>query len=212
MIATVDGLDLLRAGLLDGVSMVLAGAGIDLGDDRLSAAVRDSCSGLGARVTDCRLPASAGGQGAGEDAADGELPAALARAGDVDMLVVDAAAVFAASDVPREALATCLELSWAATRAVVERAYLPQAGGGRIVYLAPLSSAALQHADAARAGLENLARTLSIEWSRHAITTVTIAPGERTSPGAVAALTAYLASPAGAYFSGCQLDLRGPHG
>ncbi len=42
-----------------------------------------------------------------------------------------------------------------------------------------------------------------------AITAVTIAPGAATTAGEVAALTAYLASPAGAYFSGCLLDLRG---
>ncbi len=61
-----------------------------------------------------------------------------------------------------------------------------------------------------RAGLENLARTLSIEWSRYHVTTVAVAPGAGTPAGEVAALTAYLASPAGAYFSGCLLDLRGP--
>ena len=58
-------------------------------------------------------------------------------------------------------------------------------------------------------GLENLARTLSVEWARHGITVVTIALGDTTAPGEAAALIAYLASPAGAYFSGCQLDLRG---
>ncbi len=79
---------------------------------------------------------------------------------------------------------------------------------GRIVYLAPSPDAG-EHAGAARAGLENLARTLSIEWARHGITTVTIAPGTATAAGEVAALVAYLASPAGAYFSGCLLDLRG---
>jgi NAD(P)-dependent dehydrogenase (short-subunit alcohol dehydrogenase family) len=77
------------------------------------------------------------------------------------------------------------------------------------VYLAP-SPAAGPQADAARAGLENLGRTLSTEWARYGITLVTIAPGETTATGEVAALCAYLASPAGAYFSGCLLDLRGP--
>jgi NAD(P)-dependent dehydrogenase (short-subunit alcohol dehydrogenase family) len=98
------------------------------------------------------------------------------------------------------------------TRAVVNRAFLlaeRSPPSGRIVYLAPASDAG-EHAGAARAGLENLARTLSIEWARHGITLVTIAPGEATAAGEVAALCAYLASPAGAYFSGCLLDLRGP--
>ncbi len=110
---------------------------------------------------------------------------------------------------------TCLDASWNVTRAVANRAFLPEGRGGRIVYLAPPPDAG-EHADAARAGLENLARTLSIEWARHAVTTVAIAPGAANTvgaanaPGEVAALTAYLASPAGAYFSGCLLDLRGP--
>ena len=125
----------------------------------------------------------------------------------VDVLVVDGGDLFAAGG-----LDGCLEDAWTATHTVANQAFLSGEGrgrGGRIVYLAPPPSAG-EHADAARAGLENLARTLSIEWARHRITTVTIALGDTTTPGEAAALTAYLASPAGAYFSGCQLDMRGP--
>ena len=64
------------------------------------------------------------------------------------------------------------------------------------------------HARAARAGLENLARTTSIEWARYGITTVAITPGRDTTGDTLAALCAYLASPAGAYFSGCVLALE----
>jgi hypothetical protein len=78
----------------------------------------------------------------------------------------------------------------------------------RVVYLAPAPNAG-EHAPAARAGLENLARTLSVEWARHAINVVTIAPGVHTAAEEVAAITAYLASPAGNYFTGCLLDLGG---
>ena len=120
------------------------------------------------------------------------------------MLVVDGAAPFA-----QDGLHGCLAGAWEATRAVVNGAFLPGGRGGRIVFLAP-PRAAGPRADAARAGLENLGRTLSTEWARHGITVVTIAPGDITPAGEVAALCAYLASPAGAYFSGCQLDLRGP--
>ncbi len=81
------------------------------------------------------------------------------------------------------------------------------AAGGRVVST-PAPDAG-EYATAARAGLENLARTLSIEWARCGIATVAIAPGESTAASEVAALVAYLASPAGAYFSGCLLDLRG---
>jgi NAD(P)-dependent dehydrogenase (short-subunit alcohol dehydrogenase family) len=134
--------------------------------------------------------------------------------GRIDMLVVDGAGLFA-----RGGLRECLDSAWDATRAVVKLAFMsaasaasgPAPSTGRIIYLAPAQGAGEQ-ADAARAGLENLGRTLSTEWARYEITVVTIAPGEATTAGEVAALCAYLASPAGAYFSGCLLDLRGPGG
>jgi NAD(P)-dependent dehydrogenase (short-subunit alcohol dehydrogenase family) len=137
-----------------------------------------------------------------------------------DMLVIDGAALFAqplpgaaqggktTSAAARSALSACMEAAWELTQAVVNAAFLPAARAGRIVFLAPAPDAGT-HADAARAALENLSRTLSIEWARYAITLVTIAPGVHTSRGELAALSAYLASPAGAYFSGCLLDLRG---
>jgi NAD(P)-dependent dehydrogenase (short-subunit alcohol dehydrogenase family) len=140
--------------------------------------------------------------------------AALTELGSLDMLVVDGAGLFA-----QRGLRTCLDATWNVTRGVVNHAFLrpdqsaePQQmdrGYRRIVYLAPPPHAGEQ-ADAARAGLENLARTLSVEWARHRIAVVAIAPGKETAAGEVAALCAYLASPAGAYFSGCLLDLRGP--
>ncbi len=115
-----------------------------------------------------------------------------------------------------DALIATLEASWRVTRAVANAAFI--AGeGGRIVYVAPPTLAAgnrrepgavAAHADAVRAGLENLARTLSIEWARFGISPVAIAPGPSTAAEQVAGVVAYLASPAGDYFSGCQLDLR----
>jgi NAD(P)-dependent dehydrogenase (short-subunit alcohol dehydrogenase family) len=152
---------------------------------------------------------------ADEAIVDQMVAAAITELGSLDLLVVDGAGLFA-----QGGLRTCLDATWNVTRAVVNLAFLgaepsssdrPGSGSAprRIVYLAPASDAG-EHAGAARAGLENLARTLSIEWARHGITLVTIAPGEATAAGEVAALAAYLASPAGAYFSGCLLDLRGP--
>ena len=102
-----------------------------------------------------------------------------------------------------------MELAWELTRAVADSAPLSAGWAGRIIYIAP-PPAAGAHAVAARAGLENLARTLSIEWARHGVTTAAIAPGEETAAEEIGALTAYLASPAGGYFSGCLLDLSGP--
>jgi len=153
------------------------------------------------------------------DAIEGAVGRALADGASIELLVVDSASVFARAiqhdGSARDALRDCLDSSWNATRVVANAAFMPDPRGGRIVYLAPPADAG-EHADAARAGLENLARTLSIEWARHGITLVAIAPGAESVgvdvAGEVAALTAYLASPAGAYFSGCVLDLRGGAG
>jgi NAD(P)-dependent dehydrogenase (short-subunit alcohol dehydrogenase family) len=98
-----------------------------------------------------------------------------------------------------------IERAWIAIRAIASGALIP-AGAGRIVLLAP-GAAASPHACAVRAALENLARTLSVEWARYGITTTTIWPGPGTQEGEIAELVAYLCSPAGAYFSGCRFDL-----
>jgi NAD(P)-dependent dehydrogenase (short-subunit alcohol dehydrogenase family) len=75
---------------------------------------------------------------------------------------------------------------------------------GLIVLLSPPPQNA--HAQAARAGLENLARTLSTEWARHDIRTVTIHQAD--DPAQTAELVAFLASRAGAYYAGCAFTLR----
>jgi NAD(P)-dependent dehydrogenase (short-subunit alcohol dehydrogenase family) len=196
---------LLRPGLLEGVSVLLA---VPPGPPSEGAlAVADACAALGARVSSCRPEA------AEEAALDAAVAAVVGETGRVDLLVVDGTGLFAhglaRGGDGHFVLRTCMDAAWNATRAVVNGAFLPATEGGRIVYLAPAPDAGA-HAPAACAGLENLARTLSIEWARHGITTVTVAPGVRTPAGEVAALSAYLASPAGAYFSGCLLDLRGP--
>jgi hypothetical protein len=93
-----------------------------------------------------------------------------------------------------------LDEAWDAIRATM----LPAGSGGLIVLLAPPPKDA--HHAAARAGLENLARTLSVEWARHAIRPVTIHQG--SDPRATAELVAFLASRAGAYYAGCAFTLR----
>ncbi len=198
------------------------------GSGELGDAVSAACTELGARVSLCTADAFAD-----EAAVDEAVGAALAEVGGLDLLAVDGAGLFArgtaldtevdeqdgkgdgnaAGEDARVALSACLDATWNVTRAVANLAFLadePGPTGGRVVYLAPASGAG-SHAEAVRSALENLARTLSIEWARQGITLVTIAPGEATAAGEVAALCAYLASPAGAYFSGCLLDLRGVH-
>jgi NAD(P)-dependent dehydrogenase (short-subunit alcohol dehydrogenase family) len=216
--STIDASELLRPGLLEGVSILLAGAsaGRAEADGVLGDGVSRACAELGARVCGLSVDVSSGHEEADiEHAAHAAVERALADGGTVELLVVDCAGVFGQSggaaggssaEGPRAALRACLDIAWNVTRAAVDGAFMPGARGGRIVYLAPPADGG-EHADAACAGLENLARTLSIEWARHGITPVTIA-SEASAMEEVAALVAYLASPAGAYFSGCLLDLR----
>jgi hypothetical protein len=110
-----------------------------------------------------------------------------------------------AADEPRDAdgVRGALDGAWDAIRAHM---LPPGRTGGLIVLLSPPRDGA--HAEAARAGLENLARTLSIEWARYAIRPVTIHQG--SDPRATAELVAFLASRAGAYYAGCAFTLRRP--
>jgi NAD(P)-dependent dehydrogenase (short-subunit alcohol dehydrogenase family) len=155
--------EVLRAGVLAGVRVAVAGAG------PLGEAVQARMAALGATVAE-----------------------------QVDVLVWDGAAAFA-SAAGVEAVRAALDGAWLAIEPVAKTPML-------ILLLAPPPGDA--HAEAARAGLENLARTLSIEWARLEIRPVAIHPGAATPAGEVAELAAFLASPAGAYYSGCRFDLR----
>jgi NAD(P)-dependent dehydrogenase (short-subunit alcohol dehydrogenase family) len=234
-VTAIDAPGLLRADLLSGVAIALAGGEVPARDapsarealsgesparDAESArggsfagAVRSGCAALGARVLGL-APVGEDGVALEETTLDTAVAGLLGEAESIEMLVIDAAGLFARES-GRDALVGSMEVCWNVTRALVNGAFLASElspsppPARRVVYIAPRPGAG-EHAEAMRAALENLARTLSIEWSRHAITPVAIAPGDGTAASEVAALVAYLASPAGAYFSGCELDLRGP--
>ncbi len=91
--------------------------------------------------------------------------------------------------------------AWAAVREVAVGALIPGGLGGKIVLIAPEDDVVVA------AALENLARTLSVEWARHGVTVVAVAPGAGVSSGELAELVCYLVSPAGDYFSGCRFDV-----
>ena len=126
--------------------------------------------------------------------------------------------------------------TWLMTHAVATKAMIP-AGGGKIVNvtLSPHHGLpGMTHSSAARAAVENMTRVLSIEWARFQIRLTALAAGHfeteaikkypkpvaenvaRTVPlGRLgrpeehAWLVAYLASPAGDYYSGCVITLDG---
>ncbi len=176
----------LRHGLLDGRAVALAGG--------VPPAIPEALAGLGAQVEELEAGLALDEDRVSEWAA-GAVP--------LHALVHDAAPAFA--DGGQDALRDCLERAWVAVRGVATGALIP-AGAGKIVVIAPRPDAGA-FAEAARAGLENLARTLSVEWARYGIGTVAIAPGASTGEDELAELVCFLASPAGQYLTGCALTL-----
>jgi NAD(P)-dependent dehydrogenase (short-subunit alcohol dehydrogenase family) len=205
---TVDATELLRPGLLDGLAVAVAAAAeipLVASGGGVGAAVKAAASELGAAVAAVPLSIEESPE-MEELATEASVRTALERLGSLHALVIDGASLFATPP-GRDGLIACLALAWNAARATATQAFLPGHAGGRIVLLAP--PAGREYAAPAAAGLENLARTLSIEWARHGITAVAVAPGAETSADELATLVCYLLSPAGAYFSGCLMDLRG---
>jgi NAD(P)-dependent dehydrogenase (short-subunit alcohol dehydrogenase family) len=173
---------MLRAGLLEGTVVATAG-----GADAAAAA----CARLGATTVVLEV-----------DLLDEEaVGTAVAGLGPVGTLVCDAAPAFVAAGGGIDGLAAGLEGAWNAARAVTNAIWRP-GEGGRLVLLGARSRDGA-HAAALGAALENLARTLSIEWARYGIRSVAVLPADATSDDEVAQLIGYLASPAGDYFSGC---------
>jgi hypothetical protein len=125
-----------------------------------------------------------------------ERAAELGASEGADVLVYDP------GDAP---MLDALDGAWDAIRPV--SAAMIEAGGGRILLIAPPPGGA--EAEAVRSGLENLARTLSVEWARFQIRPVAILPGSDARSAEVAELACYLASPAGEYYSGCAFRLSG---
>jgi NAD(P)-dependent dehydrogenase (short-subunit alcohol dehydrogenase family) len=105
-----------------------------------------------------------------------------------------------------ERLRISLEAAWRSIRAVAIGALIPAPDPSKISLIAPVPGAGT-HAAAARAGLENLARTLSVEWARYEITVTALHPGDSTSEEELAELVSFLVSRAGSYLSGCRLEL-----
>ncbi len=177
-----------------------------------------------------------------EDEVDRVVGAALERFGRIDVLVNNAGGQFSA---PAEEISmkgwravqrVTVEAVWNLTRAVATRALIP-GGGGLIVFVgfSPLRGIpGFAHASAGRAAVANLASGLALEWSRHGIRTVCVAPGtiltealreygdeavegwERSvplgrlgRPEEVASLIAFLASDGGTYITGTTIVVDG---
>jgi NAD(P)-dependent dehydrogenase (short-subunit alcohol dehydrogenase family) len=175
----------LRPALLDGIGIALAGC-TDPG--RLATGLE----ALGARIEHLH---------SGRDAEEpGEW--ALAQ-GPLSGLVFDAASAFGRGG--PDGLLAALDAAW---EAVLELAsdLIAARRPGKLLLLAP-APAAGPFAPAAADALENLARTVSVEWARYGITTCAIVPGHATGPETLVELVGYLLCAAGSYFTGCRLEL-----
>jgi citronellol/citronellal dehydrogenase len=173
---------------------------------------------------------------------DRVVDAALDRFGAIDVLVNNAGGQFSA---PAEEISdngwraverVTVDAVWSITRTAATRAMIP-GGGGLIVFVgfSPLRGIpGFAHASAGRAAVANLASALAIEWSRHGIRAVCVAPGtirtealaaygdeavaawERSvplgrlgHPEEVGALIAFLATAGGAYVTGTTIVVDG---
>jgi NAD(P)-dependent dehydrogenase (short-subunit alcohol dehydrogenase family) len=175
----------LREELLDGCAVALAGG--------VPEAVRIGLAALGARVEEL-----------GAQEAEGWVKARLP----LDAVVYDAREAFARGGQPGLRAAT--DGAWDMIRAVATAALIPEQRG-KVILVGPRSDGA-EFATATRAALENLARTLSVEWARYGITATMIAPGPTTTDEELAELISFLLSLAGDYFSGCRFELGGVPG
>ena len=184
-------LDVLRPGVLEELTLCVVGDG---------AIERERAAALGARVV------TVDGDLADEDA----VAVAVGALGHIDVLVVDAASAFVAAGGGMAGLRSAVDDGWNVVRAVVNASWVTEGegdaagrGGGKVIFLAPATDAG-EHANAVGAALENAARTLSVEWARFGVRITAVRPREGASADERAELVAFLASPAGDYFTGCS--------
>jgi len=208
--------------LLRGQVAVVGGGGADPGR-----ATALELAGLGARVVVCGSERDALEQTAAQSEAVEPRPCDVRDEGEVDALVaevlerhgrIDTLVNHAGAEPGGAELADVMRLdvegTWLMTHAVATRAMIGQGRPGKVVnvtvapYPGAIGPPTTGPVATARAAVENLTRVLSIEWARFDIKLTALSAGA-PAPEEIAWLSAFVASPAGDYFSGAVLDLKG---
>lgn len=119
-----------------------------------------------------------------EDAVRDMVGAALERAGKIDLLVNNAGGQFPApaETISRKGWTAVLETNLTGTFLVSREVFSQsmQEGGGAICNMLMNmwnGFPRMAHSGAARAGIENLTRTLAVEWGRYGVRVNAVAPG-----------------------------------
>ena len=189
---------IFRDGLFEGETAVVTGGGTGIG-----LAVARELGSLGARVAICGRraePLAAAGQeleSAGIEVFHGTadirdpdsvaafVEGALERFSRLDILVNNAGGQFPS---PAEGISARgfeavvrnnLLGTWNMTHAVATRALIPQKRGRIVNVIAQVARGfpGMAHTGAARAGVDNLTKTLAVEWAMHGIRVNAVAPG-----------------------------------
>jgi NAD(P)-dependent dehydrogenase (short-subunit alcohol dehydrogenase family) len=193
-----------RAGLFEGEVALVTGGGTGIG---LATALE--LAGLGARLVIAGRRAEKLESAAAQIRATGAeclaqpcdireldqiaalLDATLARFGRIDLLVNNAGGQFptsAESLKPKgwdAVIRNNLSGTWYLTQAVGTRAMIPARRGRIVNVIANIARGfpGMVHTGAARAGVENMTRTLAVEWAQYGVRVVAIAPGVIRSTG-----------------------------
>lgn len=139
--------------------------------------------------------------------------AAAGRGATVDLaaasvVVADAGTAFRAAGGGMGGLRAGGDGAFAVARDAALARWIPAEGastaGGRVIVVGPRPDDG-EHATALQASLESTVMTLGTEWARYGITVVAVLPREGATDEDVLSLTLFLASAAGAYYTGTAL-------
>ena len=189
---------IFRPGLFDGDVALITGGGTGIG-----LVLARELGTLGARIAICGRRAEPLAAAAAELEKDGievhhatcdirkpeeveaYVDSVIARFGSISILINNAGGQFPtpAEHLPAKGFEAVVRNNllgtWTMTHAVAKRAFIPAKRGRIVNVIANVARGfpGMAHTGAARAGVENLTKTLAVEWAVHGIRVNAVAPG-----------------------------------